>query len=88
MRALAIVHKSTGTRCLREFYPMRFLWPRHKNQEIFFIEYGHDGYQKNPLSMQIPEKSTYSYPKQHILKQKWLSLLQEPYCKLFIKFFA
>jgi hypothetical protein len=33
--------------------------PRPKNQEIFFIEYGHDGYQKNPLLIQIPEKSTY-----------------------------
>jgi hypothetical protein len=59
--------------------------PRPKNQEIFFLEYGHDGYQKNPLSIQIPEKSTFlcdkMHPKQYILKQKWLSLFQGPYFK-------
>jgi hypothetical protein len=26
MRALSIVHESTGRRLVREFYPMRFLW--------------------------------------------------------------
>jgi hypothetical protein len=29
------------------------------SQEIYFIEYGHDGSQKIPLSMQIPKKSTF-----------------------------
>jgi hypothetical protein len=68
MRALAILHESTGTRRLWEFYPMRFIWPGPKKPKNFFIEYGHDGYPKNPLPIQIPEKSTYSYPKQDILK--------------------
>jgi hypothetical protein len=49
-------------------------------QEIFLIEYSNAGHQKNPLSIQIPKKSTYLYdkrhPKQDILKQRWLSLLQ------------
>jgi hypothetical protein len=56
--------------------------PRHNNSRHFLIEYGHDGYQKNPLSRQIPKKSTYLYdkmhPKQGILKKRWLSLLQGP----------
>jgi hypothetical protein len=43
-------------------------------QDIFLIEYGHDGYQKNPLSVQIPKKSTFLYdtqmhPKQDILNK-------------------
>jgi hypothetical protein len=45
------------------------------SQEFCFIEYGHDGYQKNPLSIQIPENSNYlcdkMHPKQDILKQKF-----------------
>jgi hypothetical protein len=51
----------------------------NKPRNFFFIEYGHDGYQKNPLSIQIPKKSTYlsdkMHPKQDILKQRCLRLL-------------
>jgi hypothetical protein len=60
------------------------------SQEIFLIEFGYDGYQKNPLSIQIPKMSTYLYekmhPKQAILKQRWLSLLQGLYYQFFIQF--
>jgi hypothetical protein len=35
------------------------------SQEFFFIEYGHDGYQKNPITMQISKKSSYLSDKMH-----------------------
>jgi hypothetical protein len=38
------------------------------SQEFFFIEYGHDGYQKNPLLMQISKKSIYLSDKMHLEK--------------------
>jgi hypothetical protein len=37
-------------------------------QEFFFIEYGHDGYQKNPSLMQISIKSSYLNAKMHLEK--------------------
>jgi hypothetical protein len=35
---------------------------------IFFIEYGHEGYQKNPLSTQISKKSSTYSDKMHLEK--------------------
>jgi hypothetical protein len=58
----------------------------------FFLEYGHDGYKKNPLSIQILEKSTFlcdkMHPKQYILKQKWLSLFSGALFLVFHNIFA
>jgi hypothetical protein len=39
-----------------------------KSCEIFFIEYGHVGYTKNPYLMQIQIKSTYLSDKMHLKK--------------------
>jgi hypothetical protein len=49
----------------RENIPLR---SRPNNPRIFFFEYGHDGYQKNPLLMQISKKSSYHSHKIHLEK--------------------
>jgi hypothetical protein len=49
----------------RETIPLR---SRPYKPRIFFIEYGHDGYQKNPLSMQISKKLSYLNDKLHLEK--------------------
>jgi hypothetical protein len=42
--------------------------PRPDKPRIFFIEYGHDGYHENSLSIQILKKSSYLSDKMHIKK--------------------
>jgi hypothetical protein len=49
----------------RETIPLR---SRPNTPRIFFIEHGHDGYQKNPLLMQISIKSSYLSDKMHLEK--------------------
>jgi hypothetical protein len=46
------------------------------SQEYFFIEYGHDGYQKNPFSVQISKKSSYLSDKMHLEKGKGKNVLK------------
>jgi hypothetical protein len=47
------------------------------SQEYFFIEYGHDGYQKNPLLVQISKKSSYLLSgKMHLEKGKGKNVLK------------
>jgi hypothetical protein len=44
--------------------------------DFFFIEYGHDGYQKNSLLMDISKKSSYYCDKMHIEKVTGQNVMQ------------
>jgi hypothetical protein len=49
----------------RQTIPLR---SRPNKPRFFFIEYGHDGYQKNPLLMHISNKLSYLSDKRHLEK--------------------
>jgi hypothetical protein len=58
----------------RETIPLR---SRHNKPRIFFHD--HDGYQKNPLSMQISKKSSYRSGKMHLEKVAGKNVMKHLY---------